>query len=209
MNRKKKDDPDWKARDWVTLRKVVHESWDKSQMRTETEAMGVEKPSPTRTTRKRDREEAFKTIGEEHPRSSAILQNFIDPDEEIFACGSAFDWTSKCVDATCGNCLANAALRKCGCRGRNAKRSAKALSDEIIADWKIGKINSNDEKFKDLIFANPVSCSVCKRFISKQIEEIVNEEVEDDRKKKQKKNPAWVARDWVTLRNVVHESWDK
>ena len=38
---------------------------------------------------------------------------------------------------------------------------------------------------------------------------MVNEEVEYDRKRKQNTDPAWVARDWVTLRNVVHESWDK
>ena len=128
---------------------------------------------------------------------------------------SAFDSRSKCVDAACGKCLTLANgkrqkfLKKCQCRGKEQKRSVKSLSEKIVDDWKIGKVDLNDERFKDLLFAIPVSCSVCKRYISKEIEEMVNEEVEYDRKRKQKTDPAWVARDWVTLRNVVHESWDK
>ena len=100
-------------------------------------------------------------------------------------------------------------LKTCQCRGKEKKRSVKSLSERIVNDWKIGKVDMNDEKFKGLLFAIPVNCSVCKRYISKEIEEMVNEEVEDDRKRKQKTDPAWVARDWVTLRNVVQKSWDK
>ena len=38
---------------------------------------------------------------------------------------------------------------------------------------------------------------------------MVIKEVESDKNKKQSKDPNWVPRDWVTLRSVVHESWDK
>ena len=70
-------------------------------------------------------------------------------------------------------------------------------------------MDANDERFKDVLFAVPVSCSICNRFISREVEDVANQEVQDDMKRKQKDDPDWKARDWATLRKVVHKSWDK
>ena len=99
--------------------------------------------------------------------------------------------------------------RNCRCRGVNACMRVKELSEKINDDWKIGNNNLQDENFRDLLFSWPVECSLCNRFISEEVELIVNKEVESDKDKKQSKDPNWVPRDWRTLRSVVHESWDK
>ena len=142
-------------------------------------------------------------------------EEFIHPEDDIIGCGAAFDSMSKCVSAICSSCLSRESgnqtkrPRDCHCRGRSAKRSAKFLSDKIVADWQIGKKDMQDEKFEDLLFALPVSCSVCHSYLSKEVKACVDEEVENDRIKKQEKNPAWKARDWSTLRSVVQDSWDR
>ena len=164
--------------------------------------------------RKRSHDEAFS--GGKEGKSVAVdeSQKYVDPEDTMFGCSSVFDSESKCVGAACGKCLTSSSghrrmyPRNCRCRGANACMRVKELSDKIYDDWKIGKNNNHDEKFKDLLFSWPVECSLCNRFISEEVELMVNKEVESDKERKQSKDPNWVPRDWVTLRSVVHESWD-
>ena len=97
--------------------------------------------------------------------------------------------------------------RTCKCRGRGVEISTQKLSKTIIADWNLGLIDQTDDEFKDLIFCLPVSCSKCNKFLSKEIELAVNREVQEDKARKLKTDPNWVARYWETLKEVIHDSW--
>ena len=81
------------------------------------------------------------------------------------------------------------------------------LLDRIVADWQIGKVDNNNPEFEGLIFALPVTCVMCNRFISKEVEALVDKEVQYDKARKLKENPKWIARDWDALRSVVQKSW--
>ena len=77
----------------------------------------------------------------------------------------------------------------------------------IVADWDTGMIDRHDPGFYDLIFALPVTCFMCNRFISKKVKTLVDEEVRSDAARKLKENPRWIARDWNALRYIVQRSW--
>ena len=64
-----------------------------------------------------------------------------------------------------------------------------------------------DPNFQDLVFALPVSCIACGKFISKEVEMLTAKEVEADKERKMKDDPKWVPRDRETLRKVVQGSW--
>ena len=50
---------------------------------------------------------------------------------------------------------------------------AKELSDKIEKDWSLREVLGNDHpNFKDLIFALPVSCALCDKFISEKIKDL-------------------------------------
>ena len=83
----------------------------------------------------------------------------------------------------------------------------KDLSERIVADWNLGIADPTNPEWEDLIFALPVDCAVCHRFISEKVEGLVKEAVKEDADKKRKNDPTWVARDWVTLRKVVQGTW--
>ena len=68
-------------------------------------------------------------------------------------------------------------------------------------------MDQQNPEFEDMIFTLPVSCGVCKRFISNEVKELVAEEVRRDKDRKTKQDLKWIARDWETLRNVVHGSY--
>ena len=128
-------------------------------------------------------------------------------------CRGAFDDSDKCVMASCDGCrgvsgeAAKKVARMCKCRGRKVSESAKDLSERIVADWKLGEVDQQNPEFEDIIFTLPVSCGVCKRFISNEVKELVAEEVRRDKDRKTKQDPKWIARDWETLRSVVHDSY--
>ena len=137
----------------------------------------------------------------------------MEEDEVIVGCRSAFDRDSKCVVAVCKSCQCNnndndlRGGRMCKCRGRGMEMSAKKLSKTMIVDWNLGLVDRSDDEFDDLIFCLPVSCSTCNKFLSKDIELAVNQELQEDKARKLKTDPGWVARDWETLRKVIHNSW--
>ena len=56
-------------------------------------------------------------------------------------------------------------------------KPAKDLSDDIVKDWKLGKVDMEDPNFQDLIFTLPVSCIACGKFISKEVEALTAKEV--------------------------------
>ena len=68
-------------------------------------------------------------------------------------------------------------------------------------------IDQSVDEFKDLIVCLPVTCGKCNIFLSKEIEEAVNYELQAKKTEKLKTNPNWVGRDWETLRTVVQDSW--
>jgi len=83
----------------------------------------------------------------------------------------------------------------------------KDLSERIVADWNLGIANPTNPKWEDLPFVLPVDCAVCHRFISEEVEELVEEAVEKDSARKRQNDPTWVTCDWVTLRRVVQGNW--
>ena len=138
-----------------------------------------------------------------------ITAEVLDEGATMTACRNAFDLKEKCVVAKCSNCITcdNQRATVCKCRGRTLTKSAKDLSDDIVKDWKLGKVDTEDPNFQDLIFALPVSCIACGKFISKEVEMLTAKEVEADKERKMKDDPKWVPRDWETLRKVVQGSW--
>ena len=68
----------------------------------------------------------------------------------------------------------------------------KDISARIIADWNLGMADPTNPKRDDLLFALPVDCVVCHRFISEEIERLVKEAVEKDAARKRQNNPTWV-----------------
>ena len=70
----------------------------------------------------------------------------------------------------------------CKCRGRTSTKTAKDLSDDIVNDWKLGKVNKDDPNFRDMIFSLPVSCIACGKFISKEVEMMASKEVQTEEK---------------------------
>ena len=81
------------------------------------------------------------------------------------------------------------------------------MSDDIVNDWKLGKVNKDDPNFQDMIFLWPVSCIACGKFISEEVEMMAAKEVQADKERKMEDHPKWVPRDWETLRKVVQGSW--
>ena len=84
---------------------------------------------------------------------------------------------------------------------------ARELSEKIKKDWSQGEIDTNNPDFKDLIFALPVSCALCGKFISENIKDLAAKEVERDKRRKMEEDPNWIPRDWAKLRDVVQNSW--
>ena len=125
------------------------------------------------------------------------------------ACRNAFDLNEKCIVAKCSNCITcdDRCAKVCKCRGRTSTKTAKDLSDDIVNDWKLGKVNKDDPNFRDMIFSWPVSCIACGKFISKEVETMAAKEVQADKERKMEDDPKWVPRDWETLRKVVQGSW--
>ena len=162
----------------------------------------------------------------------------MDGNTIVSGCKFAFDIDSKCMTVACKDCTGamsskkgNRCPAKCPC-GKNkwqvkdaikwiGKRSkagdgmdhhfagtAKVVAKRIVDDWEKGEINPKDPEFKDLLFCLPVSCMMCDNFLSEEVKECVEKEVERDKQRKAKKNPKWKARDWQTLRQVVHANWE-
>jgi len=84
---------------------------------------------------------------------------------------------------------------------------AQELSDKIEKDWSLGEIDTASPDFKDLIFALPVSCALCGKFVSENIKDLMTKEVERDKRRKMKEDPNWIPRNWKNLRNVVQNGW--
>ena len=85
--------------------------------------------------------------------------------------------------------------------GREGEEGAQDTTIVGVVD------EDHNTEFKDNFFTLPVSCGVCKRFISNEVKELVAEEVRRDKDRKTKQDPKWIARDWETLRSVVHDSY--
>ena len=83
---------------------------------------------------------------------------------------------------------------------------AQELSDKIEKDWSLGEVHTNKHDFKDLIFALPVSCALCGKFISENIKDIAIEEVERDKRRKMKEDPNWIPRNWYNLGNILQST---
>lgn len=131
----------------------------------------------------------------------------------MHGCEATFDGQRKCVVAICNNCHdASGGQRRrgsggCKCHRRAVSESVKDLSKRIVADWNLGITDPTNPKWEDLLFALPVDCAVCNCFISEEVEELVKEAVEKDAARKRQNNLTWVARDWVTLRQLVQANW--
>ena len=117
-------------------------------------------------------------------------------------CVNAFDLMEKCIDAGCDSCVKNGESinHRCAkifkCMGRRVTMPAQELSDKIEKDWSLGEVHTNKHDFKDLIFALPVSCALCGKFISENTKDTAIEEVERDKRRKMKEDPNWIPRDW-------------
>ena len=69
-------------------------------------------------------------------------------------------------------------------RGCTLIKLANNLSDGIVKDWKLGKVDTEDPNFQDLIFTLPVSFIACGKFISKEVEMLTAKEVEAGKERK-------------------------
>ena len=76
----------------------------------------------------------------------------------ITACKNAFDLKEKCVVVKCSNCITcdNQRATVCKCRACTLAKLAKDLSDDIVKDWKLRKVDMEDPNFQDLIL--PCQC---------------------------------------------------
>ena len=137
----------------------------------------------------------------------------LDGGDTMHGCEATFDGKRKCVIAICNNCRdASGGERRrgaggCKCRRLVTSKSVKDLSERIVADWNLGIADPTNPEWEDLLFALPVDCAVCHRFISAKVKELVKEAVEQDAVRKRREDPTWVARDWFTLRRVVQGTW--
>ena len=71
---------------------------------------------------------------------------------------------------------------------------------------KVGKTESRGGSWQ--IFALPVSCALCRKFISEKVKNLAAKEVEHDKRRKMEEGPIWIPRDWESLRDVVQKSWE-
>ena len=108
-------------------------------------------------------------------------------------CPGAFDTNDACCMAPC-NIWRGVSGQKtkqftqlCQCQGRKVLESATDLSEIIVADWKLGEVDTQNPDFKDIIFILPVSCGVCNRFILHESKELVAEEVRRDKDRNKSK----------------------
>ena len=87
-----------------------------------------------------------------------ITAEVLNEGATMTACRNAFDLKEKCVVAKRSNCITcdNQRATVCKCRGRTLTKSAKDLSDDIVKDWKLGKVDTEDPNFQDLIL--PCQC---------------------------------------------------
>ena len=53
-------------------------------------------------------------------------------------------------------------------RSKRSSQSAKDLSRHIVADWNLGAADPTNPKWEDLLFALPVDCAVCHRYVSEE-----------------------------------------
>ena len=104
----------------------------------------------------------------------------VDEGDTMVSFQPAVGGLTKCVVAVCLSflCVSNNRRQRrsgsCLCRGPDVSVSVKDLSDRIIADWQLGKVDNNHLEFEDLIFALPVTCVPCNKFISKEVKALVD-----------------------------------
>ena len=152
-------------------------------------------------------------VSEELFREDSSGELVLDENVIMSGCGNAFDPEGTCVVAGCDSCIKNVDSgnhtreKICKCRGRRVTMSAKELSDRIENDWSLREVDTSNPDFEDLIFALPVSCELCGKFISKNIKDMATKEVERDKRRKMKEDPNWIPRNWENLRNVVQNTW--